>query len=207
MTQQLGGKSSFLSCLVIISVFCASCAPKIRSFIVTPVTISGNDTVRVNWDVSGHPTLLVHPKTVGSSSDSTTAKYLEFTLVAEKGGKEAKRMVQVIELPEASTDSVVCRTDLHGDTLVAACMKNFVRWGDKFRLSYIRSGSGRPLVVLHDGKIAPLDKNGTPSKALSGSPVNGKWEIRSLLTAAEKADMNTAPEKLSVIISVQYKTP
>ena len=207
MTQQLIGKGNFLSCLVFISVFCASCAPKIRSFIVAPVTISGNDTVRVNWKVSGHPTLLVHPKTVGNSPDSITAKYLEFTLVVEKGGKEAKRMVQVIQLPEASIDSVVCRTDLHGDTLVAACTKNFVRWGDKFMLAYIRSGSHRPLTVSHDGKKTQLDKNGTPSNAFDGSPVNGKWEISSLLTNAEKADMSTAPEKLSVIISVQYKTP
>lgn len=187
-----------------------SCSPVIRSFTVQPLTITSEDSVKVNWDVRGKPTLLVHenivpPDPANLGPSDAGKKFLELTLVVQKRSKEQRRIVQVAVLPKLSTDEIVFRTDLRGDTLVAAGDKNSERWGDKFEIASVSSGSGRQLFVWHANKTVVLDKNGAPSNALMGTPVAGRWEIRSLLTDAEKKDMSTAPETLRLNATIQSK--
>lgn len=189
-------------------IFLYSCTPKINSFTVNKRTISANDTLQFNWDVTGHPTLLYHQRNITGpgTPDSAAVRYLEFTLVAQKNGKEAKKMIQVVTQPVNSTDSVVCATGLHGDTLIASCTKDSIRWGNNYRVVTVSSGSRRPLNVSHAGTTTLLDAAGTPSHAFEGTALNGAWRMSSLLTAAEKADMSTAAEKLSLIVTVKYET-
>ena len=162
----------------------ASCSPRVHSFQVDQQTITAADSLRVNWEVSGKPTLLIHEKEVAD------AKYMELTLVAQKRGKEARQFIQVVVLPPQSVDTVVFRVSdsLHGDTLLAAGEKNIGRWGDHFRLGGVASASGRPLWVTHGGRTVLLDGAGTDTEEFQGLVNSGLWEIRAVLTDAEKRD-------------------
>src|ERR1700690_519935 len=143
-----------------ISVLFYSCKPSIRSFTVKPLTITSLDSVEATWDVSGAPTLLIHENTMvpDSARGIVIAKYLELTLVVRKGGKEAKRMIQVTMLPSESSNEIVFSNVLsaNGDTLIAKGEKNKLRWGDEFQIVSVASNSKRLLYVRHSGKNAVL---------------------------------------------------
>src|SRR3954466_11531063 len=120
--------------------FCVgSCKPVIHSFKVTTHDttqvrkITTSDTLKVNWDVKGKPTLLVSER---PSTDSVT-RILEMKLVVEKGKKEANQVIQVEVLPEKSTTSITFRSKLRGDTLLADDIKNPGVWGDRFEISSV----------------------------------------------------------------------
>jgi len=185
-----------------ISVSVYSCGAQIHSFTVEPLTKTAADSLIIKWDVSGDATLLYREKPVPGDSAS---KYLEFTLVVQKGGKEVNRFIQVKVLPDESTDEIVFPTNLSGDTLVAAGEKNILRWGNMFQILSVASASGRKLTVKHSDKTVELDKDGSPSSGLEGTPVEGYWEFRSLLTDTEKNDLSNAPEKLKIKTTIQYK--
>ena len=213
-TSQNGRKNYFHNIFspilfLFISVLFYCCKPSIRSFTVKPLTITSLDSVKATWDVSGAPTLLIHENTIvpDSTRGIVVAKYLELTLVARKGGKETKRMIQVTMLPSESSNEIVFSNVLstNGDTLIAKGEKNKLRWGDEFQIVSVASHSKRQLYVRHSGKSAELSSDGTPSNALEGTPIEGPWEIRSLVTAAEKKDLKTAPETLSINTTIQYK--
>jgi hypothetical protein len=148
---------------------------------------------------------LVHEKLpTEDPANLSPAKLLEFTLVVQKQKKEVRQKVQVVILPKESTNEIIFPTYLRGDTLIASGDKNQERWGDKFSILTVNSGSGRQLVVKHANKIANLDKNGSPSNDLKGTPIAGVWEIRSMLTEADKKDMSSAPATLRIIATIQY---
>ncbi|MDQ6813623.1 MAG: hypothetical protein M3040_07805 [Bacteroidota bacterium] len=189
-------------------IFCScSCKPVIRSFKVTTHDttqvrrMTADDTLKVNWDINGKPTLLVHESVLPDSG----GKILEMKLVVEKGGKEVNRVVQVEVLPANATTLITFNTELRGDTLVAEDDKNPGIWGDRFEILSVSNASGRPLTVTHDNRTAPLDKSGAPSAAFAGTHVEGRWSFKSLLTPAEKADHSLLPERLQINSVITYK--
>lgn len=195
--------------IFLISVICCTCTckPVINSFRVTTHDsiearrITTDDTLKVNWDIKGKPTLLIHEK----SSNDSLVKTLEVIMVVEKGGKVISRPVQVEILPKNSVTSITLSTKLSGDTLVAIDEKNPGVWGDRFEILTVSNASGRPLIVWHANKSAVLSKNEATSSAFAGTPVEGRWELRSLLTATEKMDHSTLPERLQINATINYK--
>ncbi|MVM35464.1 hypothetical protein GO755_35915 [Spirosoma sp. HMF4905] len=179
-----------------------SCKPRIYSFTANPRTIGPNDSIQVNWKTRGMATLLIHDRPM--PGPDTTSRLRELTLVVQKNGHEISKMIQVAVLPNGITDKIVFKTVLHGDTLIAAGVNNPLRWGDAFDIRTVQEGSGRSLTVLHAGHILHLEPSSEPNKALLGTPVKGNWEFRSLLTPAEKADHRLAPDRLSILITVQH---
>jgi hypothetical protein len=69
----------------------------------------------------------------------------------------------------------------------------------------VSSASERQIIVNHSNIKVELDKEGTPNNGLEGTPVEGFWEFRSLLTDTEKNDLSNAPEKLKIKTIIQYK--
>ena len=201
---------SFLIATVSLIVICNSCEPVINSFSVSPRTIIADDSLKINYKIKGNPTLIVHERLIPEDSENAGAsglplKYLEFTLVVQKGKKETRRFVQVVVLPKETTNEIVFPTYLHGDTLIAAGEKNAERWGDKFSILTVTSGSGRQLLVKHANRSSRLDKNGVICTDFKGTLVEGRWEIRSILTEGEKKDMSSAPSTLRIIATLEYK--
>ena len=192
-----------ISLLFVGTIFLVSCGPEIRSFSVRPLTITEGDSVQVNWDVSGEPTLVVNEK---RSQNDSSKKYLEFTLVVKKGDKEAVRLVQVSVLPNESYEEIVfSTTTLNGDTVIAAGDKNSEKWSNNFELIAISSDSLRGLLVEHAGIIVSLDSIGTPSESLKGKPLEGYWKIMSMLKESEKQNIQLAPEKLTIRALIKRK--
>jgi len=163
--------------------------------------MTAEDTLKVNWDIKGTPTLLVHETELPDSG----GKILEMKLVVEKGGKQVNRVVQVEVLPKNSTTSITFSTALVGDTLVAEDDKNPGVWGDRFEILTVSNASNRPLIVTHANRTASLDKAGTPSNAFAGAPVEGRWVFKSMITATEKADHSLLPERLQINTVLTYK--
>lgn len=201
---------SQISILLVSLVFCScSCKPVINSFKVTlndtteVRRMTAEDTLRVNWSVKGTPTLLIHETELPDSG----GKVLQLKLVVEKAGKEANRTVQVEMLPKVSSTTITfdTRVNATGDTLIAEGVKNPGVWGDRFEISAVSNTSNRELVVWHANRTALLNKNGTPSVALAGTPVEGRWIFKSLLSAGEKTDHTTLPERLEINTTINYK--
>ncbi|MEP7141799.1 MAG: hypothetical protein ABI707_02955 [Ferruginibacter sp.] len=192
---------------VSIAFFPGACKPVIKSFKVTTHDttetrkITADDTLKVNWDIKGKPTLLVNER---ASTDSGV-RILEMKLVVEKGGKEANQVVQVELLPKNSTTSITFPTKLRGDTLVADDHKNSGVWGDRFEILSVSNASNRLLTVTHANRTALLDQSGTASNAFDGTPVEGRWIFMSLLTPAEIADHSLLPERLQINTTIIYK--
>ncbi|HSC37835.1 MAG TPA: hypothetical protein VLD19_08195 [Chitinophagaceae bacterium] len=197
-----------LPALLLLAALFAACGPSIRSFTVTPLTITRNDSVKVSYSVRGKPTLLVHMEGEDDNGHSTPAvKSLELTLVAQKGTREQKRFVGVNVLPATAEDQIVFSTMLSGDTLVASGEKNAARWGDRFVVHSIAAEGGRRLTVWHAGQQTTLPANGNPVTTFDGTPYGGHWEIRSLLTEAEKKDHSLAPAVLKIKTVIRYQKP
>ena len=201
------GKSSvFCFCVAIICCLCY-CKPVIKSFKVsshdtTQVRrIALEDTMKVNWEVKGKPTLLIHEFELPDSGGKIT----EMRLVVEKGGKEVNRIIQVERLPGNSSTSITLNTQLRGDTLVAEDEKNKDVWGDRFEIFSVSNASKRNLTVTHANRNAMLDASGSPSTAFEGTPIEGTWKFASLLTKEEKADHTLLPERLQINAIITYK--
>src|SRR4051794_37100885 len=120
MSQTTFNRRTTTYAIIILLFYSCAGKPVINSFTVTPVTITANDTVRINWEVKGKPTLLIHQPELPDSAE----KYLNLSLVVEKGGKEINRPAQVTILPANSTTRITFETELQGDTLIAAGEKN-----------------------------------------------------------------------------------
>jgi hypothetical protein len=184
-----------------------SCKPVINSFKVTTHDttqvrrMTADDTLKVTWDVKGKPTLLLNETELPDSG----GKMLEMTLVVEKNGKEVNQVVQVEMLPKNTITSIAFNTELRGDTLVAEDDKNPGVWGDRFEVLSVSNASGRPLSVTHANRTASLDRDSTPSPAFAGTPIEGRWIFKSLLTGAEKADHSLLPERLTINTTITYK--
>ncbi len=194
-----------------------SCGPQVQAFDVMPRALCPGQQARVTWRIRGTPTLLVRvadPR-LGSFNDpadpsmSLVPDTLEFTIVAVKGGKEAVQHLDIQQYADAAGTEVVFPSTLVGDTIVAAGNKNPVRWAGQFVVRTLASASGRPLEVRHAGVIVQLNAAGTPTLAPAGTTVSGWWEIRSLLSQAERTDPASRPDRLRVnlVIACQRSQP
>lgn len=184
--------------------FFISCGPAIRSFSVVPLTITAADSVKVNWSARGKATLITHTDTAINDPDDRRYELREFTLVVQKNGKDKKQVAQVNVLPAESADDIIFSTIRNGDTLIASGEKNVLRWGTYFKIKTAASASARELIVVHGEKTATLAKDGTPSVLFAGISNSGNWEIKSLLTEAEKTDSSTIPARLRIHTIIIY---
>jgi hypothetical protein len=191
-------------------VFCScSSEPAINSFRVTlndtaeVRRMTADDTLRVHWDVKGTPALLINETELPDSA----GRVLQLKLVVQNGGREANRIAQVEILPKSSATTITFATKLsaNGDTLIAEGNKNPGGWGNRFEILSVSNASDRALMVWHSGQVASLNKEGSASDAFAGSPVEGRWVFKSLLTPSEKRDHSALPERLQVNVSINYK--
>lgn len=163
--------------------------------------MTADDTLKVSWDVKGKPSLLLHETELPDSG----GKLMEMKLVVEKGSKQVNQVIQVEVLPKKTTTSITFSTELRGDTLVAEDDKNPGVWGDRFEIFTVSNASKRPLIVWHSNRSFLLNKNASPSNAFAGTPLEGRWTFKSLLTPAEKADHSLLPESLQINTTIIYK--
>jgi len=192
-----------------------ACRPKIHSFAVNPQTVCPGEPVVVQWDARGELAILVRledPRMAGAEDreDGDEGRVpiapdaLELTLVARRGTHEVVKRVFVLQYPESSKDSIVFRTAREGEHLVAAGDKNPQRWGNRFAVGTVASGSKRTLQVRHAGKEVEIE-DGETSRAFESTPLEGRWEIRSRLTADELRDPNRMPDRLKLEVTIHCK--
>jgi hypothetical protein len=186
--------------LPVVLLFSYGCKPVIYEFHVTPRVIGPDDSVRVTWKVSGSPTLSVQDQHIG-----TDTIYRKVTLTVRKAGKKTYRDSVVTVFYDGTINQVGFQTVLHSDTLIAAGMKNTARWGNDFVVSTVDNPYHRKISIIHSGKSVYLNALSKGETTLNGTPVSGNWEIRTLLTPAEKADPHIDPLKLSILITIKHK--
>jgi hypothetical protein len=183
--------------ILIVLIF-GSCKPVIHSFNVSPLVITGDQKVHIDWDVQGKPALEFNEHL---SIDSV--QLLEYTLIVTRGGKEARRTVQVQKMLTESTIKIIFSTSrLAGDTVIASGENNNTQWSN-FQVVSVSSASSRDLVVTHSGLTATLKGDGSSSSVFSGTTAAGEWIFKTLLTASEKADSTKIPEKLKIKAAIK----
>jgi hypothetical protein len=202
---QLLFKIVFILLLPLIS----SCGPKINSFAVSPLTMTTLDTLRVNWDVRGTPTLLIHfdnlaEGNIPQDSDSTIGM-LELDLVAKSGDKEQFRRTYIEIVPALIKNTIVFTTEIKGDSLVAAGIKNPLRWAENFKILTVSSNVSRPITIRHSGHSASLNTLGAISEAFKNTTLQGEWQFTSPLTKEEKNSQRSNTEELSIIANCKYE--
>lgn len=181
-----------LYAIAFVLVFC-SCKPVIHSFRVTPLVITGDEKVRLEWDVEGKPSLEFNEHT---SVDSV--QLLEYTLVVTRGGKVARQTVQVQKRkPQAPIEISFFTNKREGDSVIASGENNINQWNG-FQVVSVSSASSRDLVVTHSGRSAVLKADGANSPAFSGTPAGGEWFFKTRLTAIEIADSTKIPQELKI---------
>lgn len=200
------------SCLFTVAcLFLYSCSPSINHFDVSERTVTSEDSVLVTWDVGGKASLIFHERPIldseGIQPVSESSKFLEYTLVASKSGKEKRQTIQVVLLPSEASDSIIFKNVLseNGDTLIAIGEKNLRRWGNHFRIVNVGSASSRTLFVSHEGEETKLSANGTSSAFFAGRSISGSWRICSLVTSQERANPSLLPEFLRLNVTIQYQ--
>lgn len=185
---------NYLLLLIILSI--SACKPVIYSFTADPRVITGNETIRLNWKVNGSASLEYSEHLAG---DSTQIR--QFRLNVMRGGKQATQTIQVEKIKAFSNLDIGFSTTLLGDTLVAVGDNN-AKWSS-FEIMSIASALPRTLVVNHEGRIVTISGMHKLSSAFEGTNAAGRWEIKSALLPAEKADLKTAAEILSVKATIK----
>jgi hypothetical protein len=202
-TLSLSVRNTTLLAATFLLLAVTGCKPRVYEFYAESKVVSAADFIRLHWKVKGTPTLLVRETKIQTTGDSVRA--LEFTLVAEKGGKEDFRREQVEIRSDQTTDILAFDTQLEGDSvLVAKGVKSTSRWSN-FEVVSLASASARELRISHESQTAVLDAAGNASSALSGKTYAGTWEIRTPMTAEERADSTRRPNSIRVKAIVQPK--
>ena len=189
---------------LIVGTFCAvalgACKPRIYSFSATPATSTGRDSIRLDWNVRGKASVLFSQRTIAQPPNDSI-KILEFKLIVTKGQIDSFRTIQVPVVKDLDQDRVVFPVDtVLGDTAVARGIKDTVRWSG-YGIGQVAGMPGRDLVVTHAGVTALL-KDTVQSDAWSGKPYAGYWEIKAVLTGAEKRNHSSIPERLTLTVVV-----
>lgn len=175
------------------TVLFSTCKPVIHSFNVTPTVITGDEKVLVTWEAEGKPSLEFNEHL---SVDSVPL--LEYTLIVTRGGKEARRTVQVKKMHAVNTIDIAFNTTQRiGDTVVANGENNGNQWRD-FQVISVSSAASRDIIVTHSGRTATVLANGSPSSFFSGTAVGGEWTFKALLQVNEKLDSTKIPERLQI---------
>jgi len=182
--------------------FFSSCAPKITNFTATPATITKGDSVLLNWKIKGKPTVMFDQRKI-AHPPGDSLDILEFILSVQKDKKVKYIKRQVSLLPKESSDRVVLITnDLHGDTLIAAGLKDTILWSE-FEIISVSSLSARPVIVIHANKKSVLKNPEIPSDIWQGMPYGGNWQIMSIVTEEEKKDHSLIPNQLEIKVLIR----
>jgi hypothetical protein len=188
--------------LVLIFLVFTSCKPAITSFTVTPLVITGDQKVKIDLDVKGEPSLEFNEHL---SVDSV--QLLEFTLIASKAGKEARKTVQVQKLKSlAPVEIAFATSSLDGDMVLATGENNNNQWRN-FQVVSVSSPMSRDIMVTHDGRSATLKSDGSVSLDLSGTMAGGQWSFKTRLTPGEKADSTKIPQELRIRAIIKPSNP
>lgn len=179
------------------------CGPKIYSFTANTQTIGERDSVQLRWCVRGKPVMVNHVENVSGSSEGLLRR-LEYTLVAERNGKEQTKFLQVDVRASQGSTNIVFNVKRSGDSLYAAGVKDVQRWGTLFKIDQVTNPSSRNLWILHENKIVVLG-SGQSTNAFKGAAVSGEWEFRAALSEAEKRDSALLPFRLSVQASIVHQ--
>ena len=180
----------------------ASCKPAIHSFNVSPLIITGDQTVHIDMDVKGKPSLEFNEHL---SVDSV--QLLEYTLIATRAGKETRKTIQVQKRkPQAPLDITFTTSSLEGDMVVAAGENNNNQWAN-FQVVSVKSPMSREIIVTHVGRTATLKADGSPSQDLSGTTAGGQWTLKTRLMADEKADSSKIPQELKIRAVIKPLNP
>jgi hypothetical protein len=150
--------------------------------------------------VSPEDSLVIRKKPDGLTSDRL--QYI--TLVASRNGKEVPDAREVAIRPDSAHDEIGFRDAVKGDTLVAGGINSPKRWGDDFDILSVTDGSNRPMEVIHAGISRVLRPGDSPDEGFKGTPVQGYWMFRSLLTPEEKANLRLAPAALKINITIKH---
>ena len=184
--------------------FGSSCAPKVRSFTAHPaMMITRHDSIRFDWQVSGAPVMLFYSEDA-DDEENPGKLYLNYKLVAHKSNKDAFATIMLTLLPDTVIDYVAIDTRRSGDSAVAEAAKDTAVWGRRFLVDSLSSSVRRPLTVIHNGRTVQLDAAGHMSGAFRGLSNSGPWEIRTLLSEAEKKDTTLIPGTLRVKTKLRY---
>ena len=179
-----------------------SCKPAIHSFKVSPLVITGDQKVEIELDVKGSPSLEFNEHL---SPDSV--QLLEFTLVATKDGKEARKTVQVQKLKsQAPIDIAFATSSIEGDMVLAAGENNNNQWAN-FQIVSVSSPMAREILVTHMERSATLKSDGSPSLDLAGTKAGGQWSLKTRLTESEKADSSKIPQELKIRAIIKPSNP
>lgn len=181
--------------------FFAACKPRIYQFKATPPTSTGQDSVRLDWQIRGKASVLFSQKRIAQLPNDSI-NILEFKLVAHKAGIDSFRTILVPVVSDMSIDQVVFRADsLSGDTLVAAGIKDTLNW-EHFVIEKLSAASPRNLTITHAG-ITALLADSAWSTAWQGLPYSGNWVIKSALTTAEKKDHHLIPNRVALKVVIK----
>ncbi|WP_221392864.1 hypothetical protein [Dyadobacter sp. NIV53] len=197
----------FSNCFRLVSVFLflfliSSCKPTIHTFRVSPLVITGDQKVLIDFDAKGTPALEFNEHL---STDSV--QLLEFTLVVTKAGKEARKTIQVQKLKSQSPlDITFATSSISGDTVIASGENNNDQWSD-FQIVSVSSAMARDLTVIHSGRTVELKADGSASKDLSGTTAGGEWSFKTKLSASEKADSTKIPQELQIKAVIKPSNP
>jgi len=183
----------------LLSCLCYSCSPKVISFGVQPCAhITKEDSVRLTWRVRGKPVLLFYTEDAGDD-ENPGKQYLTYKMVAQKGSKEATYPPLVLTLhTDTSIDNIIINTRRSGDSAIATGIRDISEWSTHFLLDSLSSPRHRALTVLHAGNTIELSADGRKHAAPPGLTNSGEWEIRTLLSDAEKKDSSLIPPRLLV---------
>lgn len=182
--------------------FFYSCSPKIE-FTALPKSISKGDSVLLNWKIKGKPTLLFDQRKIAYPPNDSL-EILEFTLSVQKNKKVKFIKRQVSVLPKESNDRVILMTtELKGDTLIAAGIKDSVLWKN-YEIISLATVTSRSIMVTHANITAAITRAETASFIWKGKEYAGYWKFMSLLTVSEKQNHSMIPSFLEVRAIIQH---
>ena len=183
--------------------FGTGCGPSISRFELTPQVFCEGERPMISWDARGDTTMIFAPEPLQAGADSCVAtgrNTFDFTLVSRRGGKEARREVEAMQLAETGAEPISFETTaVAGDEVIADGEKNVVLWADHIRIATVAACGGRAVSVEHEGKRVSLPPGGVPSDELAGTPLVGLWKLRSQLSLDERNNPSLRPKALAIL--------
>lgn len=160
-------------------------------------TLHAADTLKLKLAARGSLKIL-------KKQDNITDDRLRyFALVAKKGKTEMDSVKQVAVRPDDASDEIGYRPFVRGDSLVAEGINNPERWGSNFEARTVADGSSRVLDVYHCAIHTVLTPGDPPDRVFTGTPVQGYWQFRALMTDDEKHKLKPIPKMFKILITIK----
>lgn len=183
--------------------YAVGCGPSIRSFTITPRVLCADESAVIDWDASGATELTFAAEPPPASSPTCAIRgraASAYTLIARRGGKEERRLVEVFELSDQGGEPVAFPTSaIEGQVVVAGGEKDRELWSDRVRVATVAACDGRAIEVRHADRVATIAAGGEPSAAFDGTALEGRWELRSPLSPAEQSHPGSRPKQLAIL--------